>query len=53
MQKKMQSSKFFNIRRTRFDQSSPAQPVSNFRGVSTSVTEEDEQRTKDEGNPRV
>ena len=34
-----------NNRRTQFDQSSPVQPVSDFMGGSTSVTEE--------GNPRV
>ena len=32
-------SKFFNIRRTQFDQSSPVQPVLNFRGGSTSTTD--------------
>ena len=38
--KKMLSSYFFNIRRTRFDQSSPVQPVSDFRGGSTNLTNE-------------
>ena len=48
--KKMLSSQFSNIRSTQFDQSSPVQPVSDFRGSSTSVTKDG--RT-DEGNPRV
>ena len=42
------------IRRTRFDQSSPVQPVSDFRGGSLSVTEEEEEEEEeeeDEGNP--
>ena len=43
----MLSSQFSNIRRTQFDQSSPVQPVSDFRGGSTSVTEKDEGRTKE------
>ena len=34
---------FSNIRRTRFDQSSPVQPVSDFRGGSTSVTEKEDE----------
>ena len=29
-----------------FDQSSPVQPISEFRGASTSVTEEDDGRTE-------
>ena len=37
--KKMLSSQFSNIRRTRFDQSSPVQPASESRGGSTSVTD--------------
>ena len=39
MSKKMPSSKFSNIRRTRFDQSSPVQPVSKSRGGNLSVTD--------------
>ena len=42
------SSYFSNIRNLVFDQSSPVQPVSESRGGSLSVTEED-----GEGNPRV
>ena len=38
-----------NIRRTQFDQSSPVQLVSDFKGVALSVTEEEE----DEGNSCV
>ena len=41
---------FSNIRRTGYNQRSPVQPVSKSRGVSTSVTEEEEdegQRTKE------
>ena len=34
----MLSSQFSNIRRTRFHQSSPVQPVSDFRGGSTNLT---------------
>ena len=45
------SSQFSNIRRTRFDQSSPVQPVSESRGGSTSVTEKENE--EEEGNPRV
>ena len=48
--KKMLSSQFSNIRRTRFDQSSPFQPVSESRGGSMSVTEN---KRTNEGNPRV
>ena len=43
---------FSNIRRTRFDQSSPVQPVSDFKGGTLSVTaEEEEEEEEDEGNP--
>ena len=48
----MLSSQFSNITRTQFDHSSTVQPISNFRGGSTSVTEEDEEE-EEEGNPRV
>ena len=48
--KKWYQLSFFNIRSTQFDQSSPVQPVSDFRGGSKSVTKDG--RT-DEGNPRV
>ena len=44
--KKMHSSQFSNIRRTRFDQSSPVQPVSESRGGSTSVTEKKNEQRK-------
>ena len=42
---KMLSSQFSNIRRTRFDHSFPVHPVSDFRGGTLSVTEEDKGRT--------
>ena len=42
--KKMLSSYFSNIRRTRFDQSSPVHPVSESRGGTLRVTEEQEQQ---------
>ena len=38
----------FVIRSTRFDQSSPVQPISEIRGGSTSVTEEEENKEKKE-----
>ena len=44
--KKKLSSQFSNIRRTPFHQSSPVQAVSDFRGGSTSVTEEDGRMNK-------
>ena len=44
--KKMLSSQFSNIRRTRFDQSSPVHPVSESRG---GYPERDIRRTKDKG----
>ena len=46
----MLSSQFSNMRNTRFDQSSPVQPISESRGGSTNVTQG---RSPDEGNPCV
>ena len=46
MTKNMLSSKFFNIRRTQFDQSSQVNPVSDFRVGTLSVMEKVEGQTE-------
>ena len=51
--KKKLFSKFSQSRRIVFDQSSPVQPVSEFRGGPLSLTNKRTNERTNEGNPRV